>query len=724
MGYLEDLKVQINNRDFSKFWQLWEEYCTSDTVDVEEFIQILKAIKSSDFAKQFGQYVETALPLWETITDPKGSYEVLKLLYDLQTVNSPKLADLALESLQKLYGNQPEFNERIRLVGLRSRDNFQGALSNYDLLAHMLKGNFVFHIGGWGTGEIVDISPIREQVGIEFENISGRKYFNFTNAFKTLIPLANDSFLARRFAKADQLEQEARENPVAIIKLFLNDLGPKTAAEIKDELCDLVIPEKDWAKWWQAARAKLKKDTMVESPESLKEPFRLHKAEVTHEERLHKAIGKKSGLEELIQTSYSFFRDNPSMLKKGEVTDPIKEKMLSALSNPELSTAQELQIRIFLESHFDYHAEGMSVKEHIKKIDHFQHILDEIEIIAFKKRILTSAREHRKDWGDIFLSLLFTPQQSTLRDYMLKELNQGESQPLLVDKLRNLALNPLQAPEFLVWYFQKLLSKEKQDLPYGDKEGQCLFFEAFLILFSLIDSKPEYKDLTKKMYNLLSGKRYAMVRSIIQGTSLDFIQEFLLLVAKCQTFTDHDLKILRSLAEVVHPSLNPHKKKQQAEHDHHILWTTESGYLRIQHRMHQLSTTEMVENAREVEAARALGDLRENSEYKFALEKRARLQSELKHLSEQISRARIITEQDISTEEVGVGNVVELIDSSGKKITYTILGPWDANPDHGILSAQSKFAQAMLGLKKGEKFTFKDTEYTIISLKSFLEKKQ
>jgi|694.fasta_scaffold02776_27 transcription elongation factor GreA-like protein/transcription elongation GreA/GreB family factor len=724
MGYLEDLKVQINNRDFAKFWQLWEEYCTSDTVDVEEFIQILKAIKNSDFAKQFGQYVETALPVWETITDPQGSYDVLKLLIDLQASNSPQLAELALKALKNTYGEQPQFNERLRLVGLRTKENFQGALSNYDLLSHMDKGRFVFHLGGWGTGEIVDISPIREQVGIEFENISGCKYFSFSNAFKTLIPLADNSFLARRFAKADELEQEARENPVAVIKLLLQDLGPKSATEIKDELCDLVIPEKDWAKWWSNARAKIKKDTMIESPEALKEPFRLHKAAVSHEERFHKAIGKQSGIDDLIQTSYAFFRDNPAMLKKSDVVDSIKEKILAALKSAELTEAQELQMRLFLETQFDHHVDDKTVKKQIQSIENFEELLDQIDIIAFKKRLLILIRESRDDWSEIFLSLLYTPQQSTVRDYLLKELNQGETKVLLIEKLRGLVTHPMQAPEFLVWYFQKIMGKEKEGLPFGDKDGQGLFFEAFLILFAALDSKPEYKDLTKKMYLLLSGKRYALVRAALQGTSLAFVQEFLLLVAKCQAFSDHDLKILRSLAEVVHPSLNPHKhQKEQASFDHHVLWTTESGYQRTHQRMIQISTTEMVENAREVEAARALGDLRENSEYKFALEKRSRLQSELKHLAEQINRARIITSNDISNETVGVGAIVEVADSSGKNVFYTILGPWDADPEKGILSAQSKFAQAMFGHRPGEKFNFKDEEYTIISLKSFLDKR-
>ena len=56
MGYLEDFKTQINNRDFSKFMMLWEEYCTSDNVETEEFVQLLQSIKNSDFAKKFGHF--------------------------------------------------------------------------------------------------------------------------------------------------------------------------------------------------------------------------------------------------------------------------------------------------------------------------------------------------------------------------------------------------------------------------------------------------------------------------------------------------------------------------------------------------------------------------------------------------------------------------------------------------------------------------------------------
>ena len=491
MGYLEEFKAQINNRDFTKFLQLWEEYCTSDTVDVDEFLQLLQAIKLSDFAKPFGRFIETALPMWETITDPKDRYRVLKLLIDLENTNTPLLADTATKILKDTHGAHPQFNDRMRLIGLRNREAFQGAIANYDLLAHFEKGNFVFHNGGWGTGEIIEVSPVREQITVEFENLSGRKHITFANAFKTLIPLEKDNFLVRRFADPDRLEKDAKEDPVAILKLLLRDLGPKNAAEIKDELCELVIPEADWAKWWQGARAKIKKDPIVETPTNLKESFRLRKAEISSEERLHKAIHNKTDTNELIQTSYVFIRDLPNVKKNADVKNSLKEKLVDLLSEPSLSVDQELQIYIFLETMFGYKNEAKTAESLVRLSKNIEEVIQAIDILAFKKRALTLVRDHRKDWADIFLSLLFSIQQSPLRDYILKELNQGDTKALVLERMRSLIHQPANYPDVFIWYFQKIMGKDKDELPFSDKEGQAVCLEAFLILLSAIELDPK-----------------------------------------------------------------------------------------------------------------------------------------------------------------------------------------------------------------------------------------
>lgn len=719
MGYLKEFLTQIENRNFHKFLVLWEEYCTSESVEPEEFSQLLRAVKASELTKSFGQVVEMGLPLWKTIQDDAGSYEVLRLLIDLETTNSSVLADVALEALKKRYPNDPNFSQWLRLTGLRGKDNFQGALSKYDLLAHMAKGNSVFHTGGWGTGEIMEVSFVREHLLIEFENVAGRKDLSFANAFKTLTPLPKEHFLARRFSDPDSLEKEGRENPVGLIKLLLSDLGPKTAGEIKDELCELVIPDKDWTKWWQGTRTRVKKDPMIDAPESAKEPFRLRKAELSLDSQLDQIIQGKMDIAEMVQMAYSFVRDMPAALKDKAIKQKLQDKFTSLLQSDDLSQNNALQICILLEQFFGHQPKQKSISAIIQGADKPEELVHQIEIVAFKKRALVAIKEYRKDWIELFLSLLFSLPQAQLREYLLKELNQGSARALLEKKLAALLADPLSSPEMFIWYFQKLVQTPQSDLPYHDKDGQSQFFEAFLMLYRQLETLPKYRELLKKMTTMLSGDRYALVRQLLQGTTVAYTKEFILLASKCQTLTDHDMKILRSLAEVVHPALAPAKQRKGSQSDQTVIWTTEEGLLKTQERIRHIGTVEMIENAREIEAARALGDLRENSEFKFAQERRARLQSELKMLSDQLGFARVITEDDIHPSEVGIGSVVEVVDAKGKKTRYAILGPWDANADENVLSFQSLLAQAMVGRKKGEKFNFKDEQLTIASLKSY-----
>ena len=216
MGYLQEFQKRLLSKDGTRTVQLWEEYLTCDVVEPDELIQILNLIKRSDLRALFGPKAESVLPLWETVKEtPKGS-EILKLIFDLQTTNSAQIKEMGWKLIEEKYGQHPNFKEWLRLSGLRGgsgSEDFQGILRKFELLNHMAKGKFVFHIGGWGTGEIMDISFVREQLQIEFENVGGVKELSFTNAFRVLEPLPDTHFLARRFSDPDFFEEEAKKDP-------------------------------------------------------------------------------------------------------------------------------------------------------------------------------------------------------------------------------------------------------------------------------------------------------------------------------------------------------------------------------------------------------------------------------------------------------------------------------------------------------------------------------
>jgi transcription elongation factor GreA len=720
MSYLGQFNKHLSNHDYPSFLSLWEEYCMGDEIDGEELKRALLSVKESEFSKPFGRHVENALPLWETIKETPIGHEVIKLIFDLQTTNTPELGNLAFDYLKTKYPSDSNFNDKIRLVGLREMQLFQGAISNYELLSHMKKGNFVFHTGGWGVGEIMDLSFVREQLSIEFDYVGGTKDLSFENAFKNLIPIPDDHFLALRFGNPDELEERAKKNPVEVIHCLLRDLGPSTAAEIKDELCELVIPTDEWARWWQTARSKIKKDTLVETPNTIREPFKLRESEVSHEDTLHKALEKKPDPQTFIQIVYTFLRDFPKTIKNEKFRKNLEEKLKAALSSSELSDAQELQLHFFLQD-LQEGQEYSPAKELITRFTSPEDVIKDIGIITFKKRVLIELRKLRQDWQECFLKLLLEVDQNPLRDYILSELLKDKKEKEVSEKLQELLAFPSRHPQVLIWYFQKIM--KSSSIPMSDTDGKCRFFEALLILLSHVEQSQEDRDVVKKILTILTTQRYSTVRKLFKDASIEVIKEFLLLATKCQSLTEHDIKIFHSLAEVVHPSLAKLGKKydKESEDDDNVIWTTQEGYRKIKDRIKEISTVETVENAKEIEAARALGDLRENAEFKAALERRDRLQGELRTLSEQFNRARILTENDIAADVVGVGAVIDLLGGDGKQSTYTLLGPWEADPEKHILSFQSKLAQSLMGKKVGDEVSIKGQTYKISNLRKYFE---
>ena len=719
MSYLKDFQTHVANHDYPSFLKLWEEYCSGDELEAEEVCEILRSVKASEIAEPFGRHVEKLLPLWEKMPEDKYSHEVLKLIIDIQTTNNENFAELAYNYLKSRYSDEKNFQDKIRLIGLRNKEKFQGAISSYELLSHMNKGKFVFHTGGWGVGEIVDVSLVREQLTLEFDYVPGKKELSFATAFKTLIPIPDDHFLALRFGNPDYLEKKAKESPVEVIRMLLRDLGPKTAAEIKDELCDLVIPTTEWTRWWQTTRSKVKKDTMIETPEDIREHFRLRKNELSHEERLQKVLENKPDANTLIQMVYTFTRDFPETLKNNEFKATLVTKMTEMLSFKEINLAQELQIHFFLQDLNNTKTYPI-INELIHRFENIEKMVNSIEILSFKKRALVEARKSREDWRESFLDLLFKVNQAPLRDYILSELIAAKADVEINQKFQDLFTYPSKYPEAFMWYFQKLQTQE--GIPYSDKQGKTRFFEGLLILLSHIENNPELREMVKKIHSILSAARFALVRQMMQGATIEEAKEFILLASKSHSLSDHDQKIFHSLAEVVHPSLVKVRKKHEPaeEKGTQVIWTTHEGYLKLQNRIQQIATVETVENAKEIEVARSHGDLRENAEFKAALEKRDRLQGELKLLSEQLNSTRVITKDDIATNVVGVGTIVDCKSKKGESVSYTLLGPWDADPEKNILAFQSKLAQTLKGKSIGDTFTFQGDELTIIAIRSFL----
>ena len=104
------------------------------------------------------------------------------------------------------------------------------------------------------------------------------------------------------------------------------------------------------------------------------------------------------------------------------------------------------------------------------------------------------------------------------------------------------------------------------------------------------------------------------------------------------------------------------------------------------------------ENKKAIAVAREHGDLKENSEYKMARQDQTTLMARKGQLERDLAVAQITDFTEAPTEVVGIGSTVEIENGdSGEKVTYHILGAWDSDPDHNILSYKTPLAQNLLG---------------------------
>ncbi len=97
------------------------------------------------------------------------------------------------------------------------------------------------------------------------------------------------------------------------------------------------------------------------------------------------------------------------------------------------------------------------------------------------------------------------------------------------------------------------------------------------------------------------------------------------------------------------------------------------------------------------------GDLRENSEYKSALERQQQVQARLNHLTQRLGELSKIDLSDVPSDRVAFGSRVTVVDMrTREEETYTLVFGDHIDIDSGQISVASALGKALIGKKKGE----------------------
>ncbi|RSD24115.1 transcription elongation factor GreA [Mesobacillus subterraneus] len=133
---------------------------------------------------------------------------------------------------------------------------------------------------------------------------------------------------------------------------------------------------------------------------------------------------------------------------------------------------------------------------------------------------------------------------------------------------------------------------------------------------------------------------------------------------------------------------------------------TAAGKEKLEQELEMLKTVKRKEVVERIKIARSFGDLSENSEYDSAKEEQAFVEGRITTLENMIRNAKIIKEDELSTDAVSLGRTVTFVElPDGDEESYTIVGSAEADPFEGKISNDSPIAKSLMAKKVGDEVT-------------------
>jgi transcription elongation factor GreA len=111
---------------------------------------------------------------------------------------------------------------------------------------------------------------------------------------------------------------------------------------------------------------------------------------------------------------------------------------------------------------------------------------------------------------------------------------------------------------------------------------------------------------------------------------------------------------------------------------------------------------------KEIQKAREFGDLRENAEYKAAMERQAMVQARIYQIHQRLNEVQSIDLSKLPTDSIAYGSKVVLYDlDRDEDVTYKLVTSEESEPEKGLISTVSPIGQALMGKEEGDEVKVK-----------------
>ena len=586
--------------------------------------------------------------------------------------------------------------------------------SSRTVLESMNPGTYCIH-RSWGFGVISGFDEDRGMILIDFEDDERTSHaMDPVFCLDKLELLPDESILAQHRKNTEEIDQLAKKEPAElIIKILEQGVdGCMTSREI-ERILNYMFGSSKAKRWWTATKKVLVKDPRIAVPNKKNEPYVLRDEPVKPEQEiLQDFFEEKRSYEKIVLAEKLFDLAAEKEDLQADLPQVLADLTVAIMEAKNLSQADRLY-GIWVRNNL-----ARDVEEDVEKLEPtsasiLKECEDDLAALAdlmpakFHSRFLDLvARTYPDNWKEIILNLL---QNTTVKfsGECAHFLIDREESKLLIKSLNTcLDEQSLKAP-VLLWMLKfRGLSKFK------DLLGDMINPRLLTAVFSAIDYE-SLKNATSRripLAEILSDDRELLSDILSKGSEENGkdLAQALLLNPGFEDLTKRPLlarfiKKFPVIQSILDGESAGSSSMSTSSVTDDTLIVSKGSYDRKLADLDLITKEKIPANSQAIEAARELGDLKENAEYQMAKDDQKVLLARQAELQADLMRAKATDFTEVPSDSVGIGTIVDLKDSnSGDKMKYTILGAWDGDPENNILSYLTPLAQNILGKKVGE----------------------
>ncbi len=759
-------EIYVKEKKIDKLEEIWKILTDQYFEDLKFFERIekfLNAGKFYDFIIAFyPQLIEKYKEIedWDTVINLLKKIIINAIEQEKKEINTRRLEtgekklkrkeSRALsrlrEELTKAYKNKYK-NHSLLEVFLKASNltnpkiPIQISIANFEKYIVFDTGNYVYHRKR-GIGKIKEINE--QQVIIDFKDEKTSQIvpqkMSLSMAISSLQALETTHIWVRIYENLEEVKQLAKENKLEFLKILLESFDRKiTLSQIKSEMIGKgLLENSEWNKWWQETRKILKESPLFGFNPKKRDEILMWERELSYSEELENKFNNVKEWDKKLEIAIESLTVNP------EITEKSSESFLEYFFEQEdrKDPVKKLEIFFYFLKFIEVypnHSIGKLKKGKKEEIlnwisnelseEEILRIFSEIKHSDFKKYFIDLIQESKENFKDIFLRILLeTPIK--IHKYIIDKLNKSD-QSSLISFFNTLYRKYKEYPELFLWISKNILENDwYEEYQWIDKSREEILLQLLRLLKYLDRIEKKGNKLKNATLDVIFGTQNITIeylnkskfKKYIENFSEEIIQKLYLLFKDIPFIPKEHKENLLNFIKGIRPeiqistqeAISEEEEKEDLIYSDEVIYVTMEAIQRFRNYLDHLINVELPENAKEIGEAQEKGDLRENAEYKAALERQDKLRAEIKKAEEQLKKARPIDSSKIRTDLVSVGTLVFLKDQEGNTLHYKILGPWDADPEKNIISYASPLGKTLLGKKIGEKAEFGSEKiYTI-----------